>query len=269
MPDDAPGFSPRSSPSIGLPLSGGRSPDEHHHAGFHEELIMFDESRMTCETPIIGTLRKYGKPLAEVPVVYLLGDDSSLSSLLETLLPTVGLDLRLAYSADDFLRRQQYDACGCLILDVRLPLMSGLELQARLVSENRCMPVIFVTAHGDIPMAVRAMKAGAVDFLSKPIREQDLLDAIMAAIDRNRADRQQRATTQTLRARYQRLTAREQQVMSMVAAGLQNKQIAAHINRSEITVKLHRRHVMEKMEASCLADLVRVAEVLGARLMQG
>jgi FixJ family two-component response regulator len=162
----------------------------------------------------------------------------------------------------EFLAHKRSEGASCLILDVRLPGLSGLDFQAELAKGQNEIPIIFITAHGDIPMTVKAMKAGAVEFLTKPFREQDLLDAVRVALDRDRRRRQLQMQTQSLRSRYDALSAREQQVMSLVCAGLMNKQIAAQIGVSEITVKVHRHNVMKKLDARSFADLVRMAEAL-------
>jgi FixJ family two-component response regulator len=175
----------------------------------------------------------------------------------------VGVEVETFKTAQEFLSTRRPDAPGCLVLDVRLPGLSGLELQRQLIEEKIQIPIIFITGHGDIPMSVRAMKAGAVEFLTKPFRDQDLLDAVLQALNRDRAARRQRAEVAELRGRYEALTSREQEVMVLVVRGLPNKQIAGTLAISEPTVKLHRGRLMHKMEAESLADLIRIAEKLG------
>jgi FixJ family two-component response regulator len=195
-------------------------------------------------------------------VVYVVDDDAYVREGLGALLQSVGLKVVTLGSTAEFLAHKRPDGPGCLILDVRLPGLSGLDFQAELAKGQNEIPIIFITAHGDIPMTVKAMKAGAVEFLTKPFREQDLLDAVRVALDRDRRRRQLQMQTQSLRSRYDALSAREQQVMSLVCAGLMNKQIAAQIGVSEITVKVHRHNVMKKLDARSFADLVRMAEAL-------
>jgi FixJ family two-component response regulator len=196
-------------------------------------------------------------------VVIVIDDDLSMRQAIETLLETVGLNSQAYGSGQEFLQSPLLDVPSCLVLDVRLPGLSGLNLQRELSERGMNVPIIFITGHGDIPMSVQAMKAGAVNFLTKPFRDQDLLDAIGQAIERDRAARHQRAELAILRRRYAQLTPRERDVMAHVVAGLLNKQIAAQLGTSEQTVKVHRYHVMHKMQAESLADLIRVAEKLG------
>ncbi len=204
----------------------------------------------------------------ERPLVLVVDDDPSIREALAALFRSVGLDAEVFGSTMALLQRRPPDVQSCLVLDVRLPGLSGLDFQTQLAKLYREIPVIFMTGHGDIPMSVRAMKAGAVDFLAKPFRDQDMLDAVAIALERDRARRSALGQLASLRARFETLTARERQVMSHVTAGLMNKQIAAEIGLSEITVKLHRGNVMRKMEVRSVADLVRMAEALRAALSE-
>ena len=196
------------------------------------------------------------------PVVFVVEDEPDVRISLKRLLRSVGLEARTYASAQEFLRSERPDAPACLVLDVRLPGLSGLDLQQELAAANIDLPIIFVTGHGDIPMSVRAMKAGAVEFLSKPFREQDLLEAIQRGIERNRITRQQSADLRTLQRRYALLTPREREVFPRVTSGLLNKQIAAELGASEKTIKVHRGQVMQKMKAESLAHLIQMAEKL-------
>jgi FixJ family two-component response regulator len=198
-------------------------------------------------------------------IVFVIDDDASLREGIKSLLRSVGLEVELFGSAADFLKYKLPDAAACLVLDIRLPGASGLDFQAELSQAGIHVPIIFITGHGDIPMTVRAMKAGAVEFLTKPFRDQDLLDAIQIALERDRGQRSLEKTLREVRAHFEALTPREQQVIGFVTAGLINKQIAAELGVSEITVKVHRGNAMKKMGARSLADLVRMADALWIR----
>ncbi len=202
---------------------------------------------------------------AEEAMVFVVDDDESMREALGSLFRSVSLKVETFGSAADLLRSKLPDVASCLVLDVRLPGVSGLDFQAELGKANIHIPIIFMTGHGDIPMSVQAMKAGAVDFLTKPFRDQDMLDAVAAALERDRKRRQDEHQVADLRVRFEGLTEREREVMGLVTAGLMNKQAAGELGLSEITVKIHRGHVMRKMAARSLADLVRMAEVLGVR----
>ncbi|HXE47351.1 MAG TPA: response regulator transcription factor [Ramlibacter sp.] len=199
-------------------------------------------------------------------VVFVIDDDPSMLGALDNLLGSVGLDVRVFPSAQEFLLAERPDAPGCLVLDVRLPGMSGLAVQQQLASSGVALPVIFISGHADVPITVRAMKAGAQEFLTKPFNDQELLDAVHAAIDRDGASRRDAVRAAELHARFDALSPREREVMALVAAGRANKQIAAELGVSLVTVKVHRGHVMRKMAARSVADLVRMADQLGARL---
>jgi FixJ family two-component response regulator len=199
----------------------------------------------------------------ESPIVFVIDDDVSIREALKNLFRSVGLDVRTFGTADEFLSSPRPDGPACLVLDVRLPGPSGLDLQRQLVDANVPVPIIFITGHADVRMSVRAMKAGAVEFLTKPFRDQELLDAVQQAIGRDREARRQRSETAELRKRYDALTSREQEVLALVIRGLVNKQIGDQLHIAEPTVKLHRGHVMHKMEAESLADLIHMAEKLG------
>ncbi|WP_072372667.1 response regulator transcription factor [Hyphomicrobium sp. NDB2Meth4] len=199
----------------------------------------------------------------EQAVVYVIDDDESIREALRSLLATVGLDVRTFATTRDFLEAKRPDAASCLVLDVRLPGVSGLDFQGELTRSGIAFPIIFISGHGDIPMTVRAIKAGAIEFLTKPFREQELLDAVQAGIQQDRERRENAAGMVGLQERLGSLTAREREVMALVVTGLMNKQIAGQLNLSEITVKVHRGNVMHKMRAKSLAELVRMADKLG------
>jgi FixJ family two-component response regulator len=196
-------------------------------------------------------------------VVFVIDDDDAVRGSLKSLFRSVGLNVELFASADEFLRAERPDAASCLVLDVRLPGISGLEFQSELAKAGSDMPIIFLTGHGDIPMGVQAMKAGAVEFLTKPCRDQDLLDSVRLAIARDRKRREAAKRVANLKADFATLTGREKEVIGLVTAGLLNKQIAGEMGVSEVTVKMHRGNIMRKMHARSLADLVRMADLLG------
>ena len=197
--------------------------------------------------------------------VFVIDDDKSLREALRSLLRSVGLRVEVFESAQEFLASKLPDVSSCLVLDVRLPGLSGLDFQTELAKANIQIPIIFITGHGDIPMSVRAMKAGAVEFLTKPFREQDLLDAVQVALERDHTRREDAMAVSKLRPTFETLSPREQEVMALVASGLMNKQVAAKIGVAEITVKIHRGNVMKKMGAKSLADLVRMTDILRIR----
>jgi FixJ family two-component response regulator len=198
------------------------------------------------------------------PVVLVVDDDQSMRSALENLFQSVGLDVRTFSSASELTSRGLPNVVSCLVLDVRLPgLLSGLDLQAKLAKAGVQIPIILMTSHGDIPMSVTAMKAGAVDFLAKPFRDQDMLNAVASALDRDRKRRESEIATKQLRTLFESLSQRQREIMTRVTAGKMNKHIAEELGLKEITVKIHRGHVMRKMHAKSLADLVRIAEALG------
>ena len=195
-------------------------------------------------------------------IVFIVDDDSSVREGLVDLISSIGLKAKAFNSAREFLRHKRPDAPACLVLDVRLPGSSGMDLQQELARSEEPLPIIFITGHGDIPMSVRAIKAGAVEFLTKPFRDQDLLDAIQQALKTDRAAREQRVRAAELRRRYESLTPRERQVMQLVITGLLSKQIASELGTSEITIKMHRGQVMHKMKAESVVELLRMAEVI-------
>ena len=196
-------------------------------------------------------------------VVFVIDDDESVRTSLKSLFESIGLHVQLFASADAFLRSERPDVACCLVLDVRLPGLSGIEFQSELAKAGIDIPIIFLTGHGDIPMTVQAMKAGAIEFLTKPCRDQELLDAVRLAIERHRARRKDGQHRSILRDQFASLSPREKEVVALVTAGLLNKQIAAELKISEVTVKMHRGNIMRKMQARSLADLVRMADVLG------
>ena len=199
------------------------------------------------------------------PVVFVVDDDASVRAAISSLVRSVGLRVEVFASPSEFLATRRTDGPGCLILDVRLPGVSGLHFQAELAKANSVIPIIFITGHGDIPMSVKAMKAGAVEFLTKPFRDQDLLDAIDVALERARSSNESKNAVSELRAKFESLSAREKEVMAGVTRGLLNKQIAVELRVSEVTVKVHRGNVTRKMGAKSLADLVKMADTLAIR----
>jgi FixJ family two-component response regulator len=220
-----------------------------------EGMIMIDRS----------SLPNRAAATVEESVVFVVDDDPSMREALSGLLRSVGLQVEAFGSAKEMLQRSPPEVAACLVLDIRLPGQSGLDLQAELADADIRIPIIFMTGHGDIPMTVKAMKAGAIDFLTKPFRDQDMLDAVRVALERDRRRRSDEKTASDLRVLYESLTPRERQVMTRVTDGLMNKQIAGEIGISEITVKIHRGNVMRKMGAKSLADLVRMADILKIR----
>jgi FixJ family two-component response regulator len=199
------------------------------------------------------------------PIVFVVDDDAAIRETLSSLFRSVDLRVIVFGSAHEFMQGKFPDAVSCLVLDIRLPGVSGLDFQDALAKADIHVPIIFMTGHGDIPMTVKAMKAGAVDFLAKPFRDQDMLDAVNRALERDRQRRHTEDAVSELRARFEALTSREQEVIALVVAGLMNKQIAAELGVSEITVKVHRSHMAQKMKARSLIELVRMADMLGIR----
>jgi FixJ family two-component response regulator len=224
-------------------------------------------SKIPRNVPLVsGNLMTPTPTAAKVlPVVFVIDDDASVRAALSSLIRSVGLRVEVFASASEFLAAKRTDGPSCLILDVRLPGVSGLNFQAELAKANIVIPIIFITGHGDIPMSVKAMKAGAVEFLTKPFRDQDLLDAIKVALERARSWIESEKAVSELRANFESLSPRETEVMARVTSGLLNKQIAAELGVSEVTVKVHRGNVMQKMGAKSLADLVRMADTLAIR----
>ena len=204
-------------------------------------------------------------PSVVQPIVFVIDDDESMRGALANLFRSVGLRVEVFGSAPELLQSKLPDVPSCLVLDIRLPGLSGLDFQTELAKANIHIPIIFMTGHGDIPMTVRAMKAGAIDFLTKPFRHQEMLDAVAMAIERDRKRRKDEKIVSNAQALFETLTPREREVLSLVAAGLMNKQVAAEIGIAEITVKIHRGHIMKKMGTRSLADLVRITEMLGIR----
>jgi len=202
-------------------------------------------------------------PATDDPCIYVIDDDQSVRDALSSLFRSVGYRIQLFGSTAEFIQAKRPDVNSCLVLDIRLPGVSGLDLQSHLKREQIAIPIIFMTGHGDIPMSVRAMKAGAIDFLSKPFRDQDMLDAVANALDADRKRRDADQSVSGVRAAFETLTAREREIMKFVTSGLMNKQVAGKLGLSEITVKIHRANVMKKMACQSLADLVRMAELLG------
>ena len=210
----------------------------------------------------------HGLASGEQPIVFVIDDDESMRRALTNLFQSVSLRVEVFGSAPELLQRSLPDVASCLVLDIRLPGLSGLDFQTELAKANIRIPIIFMTGHGDIPMTVRAMKAGAVDFLAKPFRHQEMLDAVAMAIERDREGRKDEKMISNAQALFETLTPRERDVLALVAAGRMNKQIAAEIGIAEITVKIHRGHVMKKMGTRSLADLVRITEMLRLRRAQ-
>ena len=202
---------------------------------------------------------------ASEPIVFIVEDDASMCRALSNLFQSVGLQVEVFGAASEMLQRKLPDVASCLVLDVRLPGLSGLDFQTELAKANIHIPIIFMTGHGDIPMTVRAMKGGAIDFLPKPFRDQDMLDAVLTAIERDRKRRDADRVVANLRALLETLTPREREILALVSSGLMNKQIAGELGLAEITVKIHRGHIMKKMGTKSLAELVRKAEILGIR----
>ena len=208
-------------------------------------------------------MQQHSTTSEQPPTIFVIDDDASMRRAIENLLKSVGFAVELFASPQEFLQSERPNRPGCIVLDVRFPGRSGLDMQREMAVANTALPIIFITGYGDIPMSVRAMKAGAVEFLTKPFRDQDLLDAVGLALERDRVRRAREERLTELRGRFDTLTARERQVMSLVVAGRLNKQIAGELGVSEMTVKMHRRQVMRKMQAAGVAQLVRLADQLG------
>jgi len=206
-----------------------------------------------------------GPELVPEPIVFIIDDDASVRRALMNLFQSVGLQVEAFGSAPELLQNRLPDVPSCLVLDIRLPGLSGLDLQTELAKAGIHIPIIFITGYGDIPMSVRAMKGGAIDFLTKPVRDQDLLDAVRAAIERDRKRREIEKSIADLRALFETLSSREREVLALVASGLMNKQVAAELGLAEITVKIYRGHIMKKMGAKSLADLIGMTKMLGIR----
>jgi FixJ family two-component response regulator len=214
---------------------------------------------------VIAGLSRDDLASAAEPIVFVIDDDVAMRTTLSSLLRSVGLRVELFGSAQEFAQIKMPDVASCLVLDIRLPGVSGLDFQAKLAEAGIRIPIIFMTGHGDIPMSVQAMKAGAVDFLTKPFRDQDILDAVIRAIERDKSRRDSEKGVSELRTLFDSLTSREREVMTLVVTGLMNKQIAAKLGVTEITVKVHRGHMMRKMTARSVIDLVAMADQLGIR----
>ena len=215
---------------------------------------------------MIGASKSPGDLASEAePIIFVIDDDVAVRTTLSSLFRSVGLRVELFGSAHDFAQIKMPDVASCLVLDIRLPGVSGLDFQAELAEADIRIPIIFMTGHGDIPMSVKAMKAGAIDFLTKPFRDQDILDAVIKAIERDQKRRESEKGVSELRMRFDSLTSREREVMTQVAAGLMSKQIAAKLGITEITVKVHRGHMMRKMKARSLIDFIGMADLLGIR----
>jgi len=202
---------------------------------------------------------------AKESIVFVIDDDVAMRATLSSLFRSIGLRVELFGSANEFAQIKMPDVASCLVLDIRLPGVSGLDFQAKLAEADIHIPIIFMTGHGDIPMSVKAMKAGAIDFLTKPFRDQDMLDAVIRALERDQKRRDSEKAVSELRSLFDSLTSREREVITLVAAGLMNKQIAAKLGITEITVKVHRGHMMQKMKARSLIDLLGMADLLGIR----
>ncbi len=237
--------------------------DERSAASYHG--IGKPDFRSAGASAVLPKVMTKVSATTEPSIVYIVDDDESLRLAIDGLLRSVGHATRSYAATGDFLKANRPDADGCLLLDIRLPGVSGLDFQAQLVSLGIRLPVILMTGHGDIPMSVRGMKAGAIDFLTKPFRDQDLIDAVAVALERDRLRRERERETASVEQRYASLTPRERQVMELVTAGLLNKQVAGELGLSEITVKIHRGAAMRKMNARTLPDLVRMAEAVRAR----